>query len=263
MPLRPGSAAARRLFKCGSADDFAHALAAYDGVVARLQKRGTARLKTLRGDDAWLRGALPNVLREQGKLDKAQLERLVRWKITRGKFRPLMGMIAGNSAAAVAAATSAAVLRLQRRDVGRADEKAALDALCALRGVGPATASVVVAALRPETCVFMADEAIEGAGVARAYTARTWLETNDRIAAKGAELGIAASDVGRALWVTAKLDVERGASGKGGAARNAPAPAAASATAQKRRAPEAKKSTSSESPRAARVSKRRRGRAGA
>ena len=60
--MRPGSAAARRLFKRRTAEPFHNALAQYPAVVGRIQSRGTPRLKTLRGDDAWVLEELPALL---------------------------------------------------------------------------------------------------------------------------------------------------------------------------------------------------------
>ena len=207
--MRPGSAAARRLFKRRTAEPFHNALAQYPAVVGRIQSRGTPRLKTLRGDDAWVLDELPALLAVKGRLQSSELQRLVRWKITRGKFRPLMGMVAGNSKKSVLASTAEACAAVgDDESCGDDEEMAALERLCELRGVGPATASVVLCALRPATCAFMADETIEGVGLQRAYTAKTWAAMNERLCLKGEAIGMTAANVGRALWVQAMLSRE-------------------------------------------------------
>ncbi len=86
--------------------------------------------------------------------------------------------------------------------------KGALQAISALRGVGPATASAVLAPVHPERFPFMADEAMEGAGVDRTYTEATYMTFSERLRKKAQQLGgqWSAEAVGRALWAAAIMD---------------------------------------------------------
>lgn len=86
-----------------------------------------------------------------------------------------------------------------------------------LRGIGVATASGICALLAPETCPFMADEAMEAVGVSRDYTDKAYRVMRERLIAKANELGWTAERVGRALWTCAILStvgkLEEGATG--------------------------------------------------
>nr|XP_014338021.1 PREDICTED: uncharacterized protein LOC106701490 [Bos mutus] len=75
-------------------------------------------------------------------------------RLRRGRFRPrLQQLVAANSPELVVQHSAAAFRLLP-------DMYAAVMALCALRGVGPATASAVLAAGAPEVAAFMSEEAV-------------------------------------------------------------------------------------------------------
>ncbi|XP_077306322.1 uncharacterized protein LOC143925744 [Lithobates pipiens] len=73
----------------------------------------------------------------------------------RGKFRPrLQQMVASNPESTVESCTRKAFQHLP-------NVSAAIEELCQLKGIGPATASAVLCAGAPESAAFMADEAVE------------------------------------------------------------------------------------------------------
>ncbi|CAN0108820.1 unnamed protein product, partial [Discosporangium mesarthrocarpum] len=97
-----------------------------------------------------------------------ELERVTQWKLRRGKDRPnLLKFVRENPPDKVQTSSSFALSTIPPRKPGdqgqRVDPKAAIQALAAgkgthkLRGVGPATASAVLAAYSGG-CPFMADE---------------------------------------------------------------------------------------------------------
>lgn len=138
-------------------------------------------------------------------------------------FAPAAFQLKKNSEDAVACISKKA---LQLKDIG-----AALTALCALHGVGPATASCVLAAVRPAEAPFMADEAVEGVpGLAPVdYSKGTYLkfcaaciERAQGLDAEARRQGHAEhwtpELVGRALWTCAKasiLDMDAAATSAG------------------------------------------------
>eukprot|EP00960_Hanusia_phi_P061031 764708-Hanusia_phi.AAC.5 len=77
--------------------------------------------------------------------------------------------------------------------------------LCELKGIGPATASALLAHLDPERFPFMSDEALEGCGMRREYTLEAYLAFAEALTSKAKELGSEwdAEKVGRAMWARA------------------------------------------------------------
>ncbi|WPH00685.1 Hypothetical protein R9X50_00351500 [Acrodontium crateriforme] len=97
-------------------------------------------------------------------ISKAELETLMKWKLTHGKFRPqLSKLIAENSESAVRETTSmAAKLFLSKTNSdttpSQSDYKTAITTLTSLRGVGPATASLILSCLPDTKAPFFSDE---------------------------------------------------------------------------------------------------------
>ncbi|XP_068102506.1 uncharacterized protein [Hyperolius riggenbachi] len=107
--------------------------------------------------DRWFQEDLPNCIcaRTEKCLTKGELAKLMEWKLLRGKFRPrLQKMVESNPEDIVERHTKKAFEFLP--DVGKA-----VDELCHLKGVGPATASAILCAGAPDLVAFMADEAVE------------------------------------------------------------------------------------------------------
>lgn len=86
------------------------------------------------------------------------------------------------------------------------DISKAVSELTVLKGVGPATASAVLAAFAPEITPFMSDEAMEAAlGNSKDYSLKQYLKFADKLQSKAKELSsegvsFTPSDVERALW---------------------------------------------------------------
>lgn len=107
--------------------------------------------------DKWYQQELPELIssRPNKHVTLSELVKLMEWKLTRGKFRPrLQQLVASNGEDAVAECSRKALERLP-------DVRAAIVELSSLKGVGPATASAVLAAAAPEQAAFMSDEAAE------------------------------------------------------------------------------------------------------
>lgn len=152
MALRPGSAAAVRLFKLDDVVVWRRTLASHDSCVKG--KQGTTPgTKHLVKDDVFMHGALPAAMRSAKQLSHTEVSRVMRWKLARGKMRPLQKAFdENNPEKAVETASRACIKALDR-----GQWKAALKKMSSLHAVGPATASAVLAAYSPELAPFMAD----------------------------------------------------------------------------------------------------------
>lgn len=115
---------------------------------------------------------------QQGCLSKDQFIRLVEWKLSRGKFRPsLRGYAAKQDPKALAVASKEAyrILHEEKRDGGIEEDTVlkALRVLTGLKGVGPATASAILAAM-DDSIPFMSDEALMVCLGKREYTVKAY-----------------------------------------------------------------------------------------
>lgn len=163
----------------------------------------------------WFRDSLPDLLvTQQGCLTKEQFIRLVEWKLSRGKFRPsLRGYAAKQDPKALAAASKEAY-RILQEDNGCATrgvvaEETVLQALAVLtelRGVGPATASAILAAM-DDSIPFMSDESLVVCLGKREYTVNAYKtllasmrEKQDALQVQGD--GISIKDMEAALFAS-------------------------------------------------------------
>ncbi|KAK4302081.1 hypothetical protein Pmani_025809 [Petrolisthes manimaculis] len=106
--------------------------------------------------DKWYQESLGEEVlsRSLPHLVKEELVRLMTWKLTRGKFRPsLLNFVKSNEEKAVIKATRDGIKAAQKNNL-----TSATTAIMALKGVGPATASAVLAAVVPQYFSFYADE---------------------------------------------------------------------------------------------------------
>ena len=133
---------------------------------------------------------------------------MVNWKLTRGKFRPLMGQVRRNSEETVKAATSSALTEceaLEQSPPVSQLRSIVQNLSAALKGVGPATASALVAHVRPQDFPFMADEALEGVGLERKYTLPHYFAFREKLFDKREEVeglkSLTLNDMSNALWV--------------------------------------------------------------
>jgi hypothetical protein len=133
-----------RLWAEASAVAWHEALDRYADVVAL---QGVTRLVDL---DTWYRGELPGQVasRHPPHVRLDELVRLTEWKMARGVWRARnLVLVKGNDPAVVVDASMAALAAVPH-------PTAPISALVRLGGVGPATASAVVAAHAPEAYPF-------------------------------------------------------------------------------------------------------------
>ena len=217
MARRPGSKASAALWKNDDVARWRRCLASYESCV-RAKKGTTPTQKHLVGDDRFWRTELPKSMRANGQLSHSDLSLTTRWKLARGKWRPTQNAVDSNSPKAVETATRAAIAALDR-----GQWLAALRKVSSLHGVGPATASAVLATYSPELAPFMADEAMEAvpgfgacSGNSQAYTEDSYVVFRDALVARAQELQklgwdeATAEAVGRALWCAGMISINIG-----------------------------------------------------
>lgn len=175
-------------------DAWADALGCYPGVVAA---QGVKPLVAL---DAWVREELPARIaaRRPPHVTHDELVKVTEWKMARGVWRARnLALVRGNGPALVERVSTDALSQV-------GDERAPIELLAELDGVGPATASAIAAAAAPEIYPFF-DElvAAQVPGLGKvAFTIPYYLRyaaaLRDRAAALGGDW--TAATVERALW---------------------------------------------------------------
>ncbi|UNI23538.1 hypothetical protein JDV02_009356 [Purpureocillium takamizusanense] len=167
-------------------------------------------------------------------LDDVKL--LVEWKLRHGKFRPtLMSLVSSNPAPLVSSTISSALSAYRSSSsaspspagtssdpssAAAAAASAALDALCKLRGIGPATASLLLSVHDPRRAPFFSDEAflwLCAAGNPRApikYSAKEYRGLAERAAEVATRLGVSALDLEKVAYVVMKRSDSSGAGPK-------------------------------------------------
>jgi hypothetical protein len=177
-----------------AADAWRGALARYPEVVER---QGVARLAEL---DAWYHAELPTLMhaRSSAHVTLPELVRVTEWKMARGVWRaPNLVLVRGNDADAVVRTSTDALAAVPH-------PTAPIAALATLAGVGPATASAVVAAASPERYPFF-DELVAAQvpslGAVK-WTLGYYARYAEALRTRAAELGDAWTPamVERALW---------------------------------------------------------------
>ncbi|KAF2547166.1 hypothetical protein F2Q70_00023569 [Brassica cretica] len=184
-------------FKCSDVGVWKKALSSYESKVESLNKPDLVSL------DQYYRVELPSLLHGRDPnpyLTTSELSQLMKWKLSRGKWRPrLLDFVSSLDDSVVKSASEKAFESLP-------DISKAVNELTVLKGVGPATASAVLAAYAPDIAPFMSDEAMEVAlGNSKDYSLKRYLLFVTKLQKKSKELKLegewgGASDVERALW---------------------------------------------------------------
>ncbi|XP_023197083.1 uncharacterized protein LOC102220265 isoform X2 [Xiphophorus maculatus] len=193
------------LFGCGEAEVWRRVYKKYWDVVEATAKAKKPKLLQL---DKWYQEELPALIlsRPDKHITLSELKMLMEWKLTfceinqfqcgpksscrklsiknRGKFRPRLQQLAASNG-------EDAVQKRSRTALGLLpDVPAAVAELSGLKGVGPATASAVLAAAAPALTAFMSDEAAENVPGLQPvqYTAKHYALYLDKMAAQAAKL---------------------------------------------------------------------------
>ncbi|XP_027082219.1 uncharacterized protein LOC113749412 [Coffea eugenioides] len=183
--------------KCSDISSWKAALSSYKSSIESLNKPNLISL------DDFYRNELPVLVKQRNPtpyITTDELSKLMQWKLSRGKWRPrLLDFVSSLNDDVVKSASRKAFESLP--DVSKAVKE-----LTVLKGVGPATASAILAAYAPHITPFMSDEAMEAAiGNTKDYTLKSYLVFVEKLQAKAMELSseedlFTPSDVERALW---------------------------------------------------------------
>jgi hypothetical protein len=176
--------------------DWRTALASYESVIAR------QGIEKLPDRDRWYRTELPAAIaaRRSRHVTLPELVKLVEWKMTRGKFRARnLVLVKRNSAESVKAATAVALALVPH-------PTAPISTIAGLEGVGPATASAVLAAAEPGLYPFFDElvaEQIPGLGPV-AFTLGYYARYAEQIRERAKALGGKWTPmmVERAVWAS-------------------------------------------------------------
>ncbi|XP_052191278.1 uncharacterized protein LOC127800608 [Diospyros lotus] len=187
-------------FKCADVGLWREALSSYRTRIESLNKPNLVSL------DEFYTNELPLLIHQRNPnpyITTSELSKLMQWKLTRGKWRPrLLDFVSSLDEALVKSASEKAFKSLP-------DISKAVTELTILKGVGPATASSILAAYAPDVAPFMSDEAMVAAiGNSKDYTLKQYLVFVDKLQNKAKELSLEGdvftpSDVERALWSSA------------------------------------------------------------
>ncbi|CAK7269510.1 hypothetical protein SEPCBS57363_003636 [Sporothrix epigloea] len=161
-----------------SAETFGALLARYPNVIATVSEAKGAKpgQKTFAELDSFRYSEAPSIFGRAGgrAMTKADVQKLVEWKLRHGKFRPtLMKLVSSNDDQSTKTLIETAVTTYRTIVVEKLAESkgshkltghveaalAAVKDVSALKGVGPATASLLMAVHFPKTCIFFSDEA--------------------------------------------------------------------------------------------------------
>ncbi|XP_018018639.1 uncharacterized protein LOC108675159 [Hyalella azteca] len=158
--------------------------------------------------DKWFQNELPKRIKSRGKdahLIHEELVQCMKWKLARGKFSPrIKDLVQMNTPRLCITETKKAFRALLKKD----DLSSAIQALCNLKGVGPAMASVMLTAADAEQCGFMADECLLAIPEIESidYTTKELLNFVDQLKSAATRLnnsggsGWNAHKVEQALW---------------------------------------------------------------
>ena len=170
---------------------------------------------------------LPTLLTERisssnPHLTKPELIQLIDWKLHHGKHRPqLAALVASNSPDKVIAATSQVFPSEYTRSTPPTFPilKASLDILTQLKGIGPASASLILSVVSPSTIPFFSDELYryllyespaKGKGWDRKinYTVKEYKMLVEMIGPIMKRLGVGALEIEKVAYVLGKENVD-------------------------------------------------------
>ncbi|KAK1595722.1 uncharacterized protein LY79DRAFT_667702 [Colletotrichum navitas] len=196
-----------------SYEEFQQLLANYDSLIDSIStsKGAKAGQKTLQELDQFRFVDAPALFSQdepKRAMNHDDVECLVDWKLRHGKFRPtLMKLVSSNDSSAVQDTVKKAIDNY--RDM--ADLSAALNVLTTMKGIGPATASLILAVHYPEKVLFFSDEAYywlcnKGQKASLKYNMKEYEHLNSQAGKLLKRLGVGAMEVEKVAYVLLKQE---------------------------------------------------------
>ncbi|GAB6020376.1 hypothetical protein CHUAL_003085 [Chamberlinius hualienensis] len=146
----------RTFFAKGTPNEWEYILTKYKDALRLKAQQKNKKPEELLKLDSWYQEELPKLIqsRKEKHLTHDELVQTMKWKLSRGKWRPrLTDLVRINTPSSVLTVSKKAFRRLPNL-------ASAIQTLSSLKGIGPATASAVLAAGAPELAPYMADECL-------------------------------------------------------------------------------------------------------
>ncbi|KAM0253995.1 hypothetical protein ACHAQJ_007008 [Trichoderma viride] len=147
-----------------------------------------------------------NLKKPKREMDLDDVKMLVEWKLRHGKFRPtLMSLVSSNPPS-----TASQTIQFALKSYSSSkDAGSALRLLSELKGVGPATASLLLSVHDPQNVIFFSDEAFywlccEGNKAPIKYNPKEYLALRTEADALAKRLGVSATDIEKVAYVLMK-----------------------------------------------------------
>ncbi|UKZ75445.1 hypothetical protein TrVFT333_003130 [Trichoderma virens FT-333] len=146
-----------------------------------------------------------NLKKPTREMNLDDVKMLVEWKLRHGKFRPtLMSLVSSNPSSASETIQFAIKFYKSSKDAG-----SALRILSELKGIGPATASLLLSVHDPENVIFFSDEAFywlccEGKKAPIKYNPKEYLALRTEADTLMKRLGVSAMEIEKVAYVLMK-----------------------------------------------------------
>lgn len=154
--------------------------------------------ETLAELDGWRIQLSREVRKDPRPITHEELAKLMQWKLKRGTFRPKLQQLAeSNSSVEVKETTKKAVDLINKGEIIDSIKE-----LCNLKGVGPATASLLGSVISEEV-PFFSDEAFDHVcpGVKITYTLKTYQNFFDAIRTWGEDRNLSPAEAEKEAWI--------------------------------------------------------------
>ncbi|RFU74268.1 hypothetical protein TARUN_7993 [Trichoderma arundinaceum] len=151
-----------------------------------------------------------NLKTPKREMDLDDVKMLVEWKLRHGKFRPtLMSLVSSNPPSSAAQTIQFATkFYSSSKDAG-----SAIKILSELKGIGPATASLLLSVHDPQNVIFFSDEAFywlccQGKKAPIKYNPKEYSDLRTEAGVLTKRLGVSATDIEKVAYVLMKQQPE-------------------------------------------------------